>query len=320
MREVYTYTNRVSASALGDDGREEFNVLLSIHKDIISVFDCPFCNTRLKRWACGHIQDVRDYVLRDWDFDRVGYILIICPSCGWYRYRSVDLSDLMAAIAAHSVALLSKVDVFSESAPIAEVRRYLSKHWDERTLLTPSTTEKLVEDIFKEHLDCETHYITNGVYTPDGGIDFVLVNSNLGIEYAFQVKRRLNDKPERIIEVREFIGALASSPYLHGYYVTTAENYTKSAYKEIKQSEGNLLNHNISVEIVDGTRLFDLLHSLNNWPHTAKILADLFSDIGPWYETSDSAVDHFADLYQERSPHKEYIGFDELLMKTFWLN
>ena len=53
--------------------------------------------------------------------------------------------------------------------------------------LTAARAEQAIAAIFREHLKCEVIYTSNGVYTPDGGIDFVLVNSERGLEYAFQV-------------------------------------------------------------------------------------------------------------------------------------
>ncbi len=314
MNEIYKYIDTLSAFACGDSGRKNFNSLLRIHGKIEKTKVCPFCSSVLKRWGGISIEDIRHNIYRDWDYNELYYVLIICSACGWYRYRIVDCSDFSIPVAGHRISVFSKSDVSDESIPITEIKRYLIKNWQQRKLLTPNIAEKLIADIFKEYLDCEIRYFTNGVYSPDGGIDFVLINSNKGLEYAFQVKRRISDSPEPVTEVRQFLGAMASSPFKHGYYVTTADRFTRSTIKEIQSSEKNIQNHNLSINIVDGTDLFKILQSHKLLPQTAIYLRDNLNFIADWFPL-DIRDDH--GPWINGYPQKKCISFLEVLALTF---
>ena len=103
-------------------------------------------------------------------------------------------------------------------------------------------------------------YTSNGVYSKDGGIDFVLVNSEKGIECAFQVKRRLTGKPEPIRYVREFLGAVAMSPYDKCYYVTTSSRFTQSG-SQVLSAQPFLQHRQIECHLVNGKHLLQLLRT-----------------------------------------------------------
>jgi restriction endonuclease Mrr len=145
-----------------------------------------------------------------------------------------------------------------------ELEKQLTRQVSDRKELSPGRAEDLVAGVFSEHLNSKIHYTTNGVYTPDGGIDFVLVETNTGIEYAFQVKRRLTDKAERVQPIREFIGAVALQGYNHGYFVTFAPRLTKTIEKELEQGRESLSKKGMSIEVIDGKTLYDVIGHLRN--------------------------------------------------------
>lgn len=136
--------------------------------------------------------------------------------------------------------------------------------------------------MFREHLDCEIIYVTNGVYAPDGGIDFVLINTQNGLEYAFQVKRRLTDAPERVHEVREFIGAVALSKYEHAYYVTTADRFTSAVEREFETGVSELRKHNIQATLVDADALRTILRSKTAVKSTKQLFRGYFRGDSIW--------------------------------------
>ena len=99
------------------------------------------------------------------------------------------------------------------------------------------------------------HYLSDGVYAPDGGIDFVLVEGDSGLSTAFQIKRRISHKSESVIPVREFIGSLLLQNYSKGCYVTFADQFSKACRAELSRGAEFLASKNLTVELVDGDRL-----------------------------------------------------------------
>jgi len=232
---------------------------------IYELQNCLFCNNTI-----GHFHTERPIegehgfgrpILSDFEPHETIY-LVVCDQCGWHRCQKhwFFTSPIFPICVATSV-VLQKKKVSDPEVPLDELRNYLSRNWSARRELSPGKAEDIVANIFKDHFDGEIHYTTNGVYSPDGGIDFVIAQSSLGIEYAFQVKRRLTDKPECIQNVRAFVGAVAASSYSRGYYVTTTPRFTSSAVREMEERRENLNNHKLNIELIDGSKLFDILKS-----------------------------------------------------------
>jgi hypothetical protein len=283
---VFHFFEAKSAQAFGAIGRPEFDAFLKECGDYDDTVQCPFCQSSVGKWSTYEPREESIYygdpyteeIAEDKDID-----LATCSVCGWFRYRVAGWAhgDYFPVIT-HSVATLGKNLVGHYPGPFIELDKYLNKNWSERKDLTAGRAEQLIASIFKAHLDCEIIYTTNGVYTPDGGIDFVLVNSNSGIEYAFQLKRRLVDSSERIQHVREFIGAIASSPYKYAYYVTTADRFTKSAEMEIERNALNLAARDIRLSLVDGNSLRALLKEKKAVSATAKSIRAWFRKNSVW--------------------------------------
>jgi hypothetical protein len=175
------------------------------------------------------------------------------------------------------------------------------RNWGDRKLITAGQAEALVADVFRDVLDAEVFYSSNGVYAPDGGIDFVLVQTASGIEYAFQVKRRLTDRPECVEEVRAFLGAVASSHYSHAFYVTTSPRFTSAAQEELKSGGVHLAQHGIQIELVDGERLSAFLRQGATVSKPFSDLWQRFQGIdAPWFEVA--SLDHYADFFELWQP------------------
>ena len=277
----YDYSQSIFASALVfasalDDQDTAFTSLLFEHGDIEEVASCPYCMEEVSHWKA------TEYPNSGWWDEGVpiDIDLVLCRFCGWYRYKTMDWLDAPPAEAVHRVAILCKKH--DDEPPIQELRRYLTKNWNQRVLLSPARAEAIVADIFREHLDCEIRYTSNGVYAPDGGIDFVLVNTSIGIEYAFQVKRRLTDSPEPVQPIREFVGAVMGTSFRHAYYVTTASRLTKTARSEIANARFRLLERKLDLNIVDGEALLQLLKLHPVLPSTANVIRAKFSLPKAW--------------------------------------
>lgn len=243
---IYTYTGKdVDVVYFFADKSK----IIDVHGPFGNVVICPYCKGYLEHWVSRQGED-------GWDIHRIKF----CKTCGWWReaiidYDNVDITNI--------VSLLRKRPFSDEALPLSEIRSYLSKNWKLSKSLTPQKAEDVVRNVFQDYLNCEIHYLTNSVYTPDKGIDFVLINSDKGLLYAFQVKRRLTNKPESVKEVREFIGAVAMSSYEHGYYVTFADRFSKVAFKEIEDAERVLDKRNLHISLVDGTRLREIISNQN---------------------------------------------------------
>ena len=192
--------------------------------------------------------------------DTTNYHLIVCSGCAWFRY-STNLFNGAGWCGTEAVATLQKHELHSAEIPIAILEKYLDSHWDDRRLISAEQAEDIVSHIFAEHMDCKIHYVSNGVFALDGGIDFVLAETRTGVQHAFQVKRRLTDAPERVQRVREFVGAVATSRFNNGFYVTFAPRFTKTAQREVDAGRDNLREHNINLTLIDGTRLKEILNN-----------------------------------------------------------
>ena len=301
---VFDYSKSVFASNLG--ALRKLRSLLFKYGDIDKIIMCPVCFGHISRWVA--VEDFRS----EWVSELVDIKLVLCSTCGWYRYETFNWEDFPYCEVIQRIAVLSKHSDINEEPPIQELRRYLTKHWENRAMLSPSKAEQIIADIFKEHLDCEVRYTSNGVYSPDGGIDFVLVNTTSGIEYAFQVKRRLTDSPERIQPIREFIGAVASKPFKYGYYVTTAPRLTKAAQREINTAMPHLADRGIQLNVVNGDSILTLLNSQVALPNTASVIRSKFILAKEWklvYQRGKNFKDYDAT-------HREF-SLDEMLTYAF---
>jgi hypothetical protein len=283
---VFHFFAEESAHAFGDGGKPEYISFIKACGDYGDTVQCPYCQSRITKWRTKESRDQSIYygdpyleeIAEEKDIG-----LAICSVCGWFRYKVEGWArDDWFPMITHFVATLEKELVGHYPGPFIELDGYLKRHWDERKDLTAGHAEQLIASIFKAHLDCDIIYTTNGVYTPDGGIDFVLVNSKSGIEYAFQVRRRLVDSPERVQPVREFIGAIASSTYKYAYYVTTADRFTRSVEMELKSNTPNLIARDIRLSLVDGNSLRSLLNEKTAVSATAKRIRSLFYKPAAW--------------------------------------
>jgi hypothetical protein len=217
---------------------------------------CDFCKTtELTLWKCEvNTEDAtRSYRFR------------VCPSCGWWTTTDIEQLNYIPGYDADfhfysycsslrdHFAVLDSFKIGEDTAPLDEVRAVLANDWRYSKYISAKKAQDLVLSVFRSHMNCEIYYYDDAVFSPDGGIDFVLVRADES-KIAFQVKKRMTDKLESIRCVREFIGAVANSPFREGFFVTTAplSNY---AVKELDSSEANLRDKNITLTVVDGTRL-----------------------------------------------------------------
>lgn len=243
----YSYSRLVMGYDLLYQSPEELRAkpFYRVHGHFSHTRTCPYCSTNV-------------YIFRSDDTYSGIEFLKACPVCNWWRYMSRTWHTTTDF---EQVAIMSKRSVAEDNTPLEEIRKFLIRNWGDRRQISAHKCEEVVAFVFKEFLDCEVRYLTNSVFAKDKGIDFVLVNDARGVAYAFQVKRRQTEKRECVKCVREFIGCLAESPYNKGYFVTTADSFTKDAWIEYDDSYDTLRQRGLEVSLVDGTSLFKMLKS-----------------------------------------------------------
>lgn len=199
------------------------------------------------------------------------YILSVCPKCGWWKSREVKKDKYISGFDPSGVtnnynmnltekfAILKEFDISDDNAPLNEVANVLKNDWKYAKDISAQMAEDLVCEVFKSHLACDVHYFNGNVYAKDDGVDFVLVNSDKK-SIAFQVKRRLTDKNERINQVKEFIASILLHNHDEGIYVTTAEHFTSDTISSLEKGKENLSNKNISINLVNASQFRDILN------------------------------------------------------------
>lgn len=290
---MFTFQETIQyESALTNAEAFENDRIIQVHGEIDRP-NCPYClNPNVPRFASVPIEPPNGHM----DSYCCRHLLRVCGVCGWFRYRLWAWDLLWGGTLpgeSQTIGVLSKQPLDADELPLRELCHYLSTHWGDRTIVSAANAERIVASVFAEHLDCEITYVTNGVYSRDGGIDFVLVNTATGINYAFQVKRRQSDRPERVQEVREFIGSVAMSPFNHAYYVTTADRFTKAVAAEVKRSSDELSKRRMDVQLVDGRRLYEILRSSVLRPSGAQFLARRLPSVYPWFKVPETYAQGF---------------------------
>lgn len=247
---------------------------------------CPCCTTAIQHWRsrdkCGVPDKPEEPEIYDWLAH-----LKACPACGWWSAMGVDHGYLTTWL---DIAILKKFDLGSNDAPLREIRRVLTRDWRYSKYISAQKAEDLVASVFKEHFDCEIHYITNGVFAPDGGIDFLLVTKGSSEYTAVQVKRRRSDHAEPVSEIRAFLGAVALSNFNKGIYVTTAERFTRTVERAIKSGYESLGRRELSIELVDGGRLRGLCKLDEPDEESIKNLTEAVVLTSNWWHGNEGSI------------------------------
>jgi hypothetical protein len=132
--------------------------------------NCVFCRAGLKLLH-NQSEDMSGVKVRGFQHERV----LACPVCGWWKAERVRefenfvhrFRDYMLDGAAAS---LRELDLSDVSAPISEVRSYLSANNQRRGELDPKLFEETVADVFRDH----GYRAEVTAYSGDGGIDVIL--------------------------------------------------------------------------------------------------------------------------------------------------
>jgi hypothetical protein len=157
-----------------------------------------------------------------------------------------------------TVGVLRRFDIDSIQAPVEALKRHLQAHPDDVFNVHATKMEALVTALFRDYIpDCSAYHCGR---SGDGGFDV------FGIEcdnpFIVQVKRRMTpDATEGVASIREFLGAMLLSHVPVGYFVSTANRFTRGA----KEAAVMAVTSGIvsKIELIDHDRLFSILDISN---------------------------------------------------------
>jgi len=176
--------------------------------------------------------------------------ILICPTCRWWA--AIDRAVLPAVkfqfwqLNLVSTASLIDFDPSDVSAPLEEVRSYLTRCYGARHSLHPRVYEQTVASVFRD-IGYEAEATA---YSNDGGIDIVLRSAHERI--AVQVKRR--QRSVEVEQIRSFLGALQLAGFTRGIFVS-ASKFQRGAI-QAAEAACRLLT---PIELVDADRFLDML-------------------------------------------------------------
>lgn len=194
--------------------------------------------------------------------------LLLCSMCGWWHvYRLVKFSSASPPVDGWARwyqphhAVLSEIRLTSEDVSIDALRQHLLRFWNQRKDITASQAEDLVASILKDFYGGDVVRVTANTFSPDGGVDLLVVEKGGLLQRAVQIKRRLTDAVESVGEIRNFIGAMLLAGQDRGTFVTTASRFSQPALDVRRNTY--LAKHRLELELVDGERLLELLEHSN---------------------------------------------------------
>lgn len=215
--------------------------------------NCPFCGSKLV--------EINNRKLEGSDKDGI-YLTFYarieaCLICGWWRYEYLNATEL---ISIHELAIGSILSIEDADfwAPVPAIREYLRKYPKYlRIGLSPIALEQVLKDVFSEYYNCEVHWTGRG---PDGGFDLYHVLAD-GCSTLYQIKHReTSEKSESVIPIRALLGTLIIQNAVSGIYITTAENFSKTAISEVKIAN----EYGYKIELIDYNRLIDILRATSS--------------------------------------------------------
>lgn len=252
---------------------------------------CPCCRSRLSRFV--HQLTATGRSLH----------LDLCTACGWWHLHRTETFQTQDGKIATAIwwelhhAVFSEIELDSPSLPIEQLRMHLARQWKDRKHISAQQAEDLVASVLKEHYGGDILRLTANANAADGGIDLFVVSADGKVKRAVQVKRRQAHDRESVREVRNFVGAMLLHGADEGVFVTTASEFTEPA-KDISKN-ANLIKHRLSLELIDGDRLLELLeHSNLALPNKLPPLVQLDSQ---WIASDGSLLPTSSLLFGELS-------------------
>ena len=230
--------------------------------------------------------------------------LLLCPACGWWHLsHKAKLTDRRTGKVETALwyelhhAVYAEIALNSSTLPIEELRRHLTRFWEDRKLISAQQAEDLVASLLQEHYGGDVMKVTANANAPDGGIDLMIVADGGHVRRAVQVKRRIAQDVESVEDVRNFIGALILAGSDNGVFVTTASRFSREAAKVAVNS--NLTRKKLTVDLIDGERMLELLDFSNQHVAT-KLPAGMDLDV-EWLDDSGATLTTRSLLFSDLS-------------------
>ena len=185
-----------------------------------------------------------------------------CQTCGWWdlfdsQNSGHDSVDPVYVLETVRHGILRTYDVSQAEVPITALRTALRKWGNEILHVHPKVMEDLVAAVLRDYFpNCVARVCGR---TGDHGIDLIVVESDRTI--AVQVKRRSQrDAIERVMQVREFLGASLVEGFDHLIYVSTADHFS-SGHAGAERFAKDAVDRRVveSFELVDRHRFLRML-------------------------------------------------------------
>jgi hypothetical protein len=208
--------------------------------------ECPYCGSRMKNVK----HDIIEAFGGVW-----AQVLDECTGCGWWRSREFPNNFVNGF---WRIGLLYEMPEKTASNVSARLLEFIK---DENRLfrMEASEFEFLVGEVLSDLYRCEVVHVGR---TGDGGIDLILLESDVG-KIPVQVKRRTDSgKVEGVSIIREFRGAMVLTGASEGMFVTTAQRFTKGAQDASLPAPGHLVQQKI--HLMDGRRFLDVMGVLKS--------------------------------------------------------
>jgi len=286
-----------------EDGSDEIGLAI---EESFRTRLCPNCNSALRNFVnapsdvASKLQKLRSSP--ETQFLSI-WILFLCRDCGWWQLRCTGLINLDGRIRKSQFAykyhsLLEEIDISSNEIPLADLKAYLIRKWEDRRFISASKAEDLVADVLRDYFACDVHHATANVNAADGGIDLFVCFAGGHVKAAVQVKRRVTRSVELVHEVRNFVGALIVEGYHKGVFVTTASRFSEGAQK--MAAAPTLQRHKLELDLIDGERLLDLLKATS--PTTDLHLPEGIDALTLWRDNDGSVRTTMDLLSAETTP------------------
>jgi restriction system protein len=220
------------------------------------LHNCIYCGTKLTQLPS---------VLAPFSERPASLDVLYCAVCGWWHLdKVVEGTEHERHYSAYGQ--LKVLDVNDISAPVQEVRNYLTAKYDARFLVNPIVLEKTVASVFGT-----LGYVAR-VTNPSGdwGIDIYLDGPNDSL-IGVQVKRWKS--AINVEQLTALTGALVINRCTKGVFVTTSR-FRPGAVEAARRSSGQ----GFPIELVDAKRFYEMLQIAQ-----AKIVVRVDDPHMPWY-------------------------------------
>jgi hypothetical protein len=183
---------------------------------------CPYCSSKLTKLEPDIWMGGPQNAHADPEF---------CTNCGWWTLSAafVDHSSTYEWCS-QTIAELVRYDITGLEIPTRLLVEYLSTHFDDIYLISPRKMEMIVQDIYRDHLNCQVELTAS---TRDGGKDLICVDTD-NQKFLVEVKRYNRTRKVGIGIIQRFAGVLLLEGVSRGIVVTTSD-YTKAALESAKK-------------------------------------------------------------------------------------